>query len=116
MTCTTKNVIYIIKCKVHHKAYVGQTTQMVRVRISKHLAIVKSFKRGVKMNMGHHFNEKTCCINNLVWTPVETIDPSLPKREAEEKLKAAETHWIHKMCSLQPWGMNYIEVDEQVRT
>ena len=116
MTCTTKNVVYVVKCKVHHKIYVGQTTQMVRVRINKHIATVKSFKRGLRRNIGHHFNDETCSLNNLVWTPVQVIDNSIPKREAEEKLKVAETHWIRKLCSLQPWGMNYIEVDEQIRT
>ena len=30
LTCTSKNIVYIVKCKVHHKAYVGQTINMVR--------------------------------------------------------------------------------------
>lgn len=45
ISCCTKRVVYVIKCKVHHKAYVGQTGNMIRVRVNQHLAKVKSFKR-----------------------------------------------------------------------
>ena len=116
LTCTTKNVVYIIKCKKHHKAYVGQTTNMVRVRIGKHLAQTKSFRRGNRTNMGHHFNDPNCSIANLVWAPIDIIPHKNTKREAEIELQKLETHWIRKLCSMQPWGMNYIETDTEVRT
>lgn len=115
LTCTSKNVAYVVKCKVHHKTYVGQTTSMLRARINRHLAMVKSFKCGIKMNMGHHFNGEDCSINNLVWTPVAEVD-DLTMREAETELNKIETRWIRKMCSMQSWGMNYVEIDKQVRT
>ena len=75
--------MYVVKCKIHHKAYVGQTTNMVRVRISKHLAMVKSFKRGIQRNMGYYFNGCGCSINNLVWAPLDYIGENIPKRTAE---------------------------------
>ena len=81
--------------------------------------MVKSFKHGIKRNIGHHFNGEDCSIDNLVWAPVAKVSDNLTKREAETELKRIETVyiWIRKMCSMQPWGMNYyIEIDEQVRT
>ena len=116
LTCTTNNVVYVIKCKQHHKAYVGQTTNMVRVRISKHIAMIKSFHRSKKTNIGHHFNDPQCSLANLVWTPVDIIPPTSSKRDAEARLQKLETLWIRKMCSMQPWGMNHIEIDTSVRT
>ena len=68
------------------------------------------------MNVGHHFNGDDCSIANLVFTPIEGVSDHLPKREAEEKLKILETLWIRKLCSMQPWGMNYLEIDTQTRT
>ena len=116
LTCTTKNVVYVIKCKKHHKAYVRQTTNMVRVRISKHLATIKSFSRGKKINMGHHFNDRNCSIANLVWAPVDIIPDTQTKREAEIKLQKLVTLLIRKMCCIQPWGIDYIETNTEVRT
>jgi hypothetical protein len=88
----------------------------VRARINKHIATVRSFKHDNLLNMGHHFNGSDCSINNLVWTPLDKISDDIPKREAERLLQKLETLWIRRMCSMQPWGTNYIEVDTQVRT
>ena len=49
--------------------------------------MVKSFKRGIKRNIGHHFNGEDCSIDNLVWVPVAKVSDNLTKREAETELK-----------------------------
>ena len=67
-------------------------------------------------NMAHHFNCENCSIDNLVWAPMAKVDEGLSMREAEAELKKIETLWIRKMCSVQPWGMNHIEIHENVRT
>ena len=64
---------------------------MVRVRISKHLAVIKSFSRGKKNNMGHLLNDPNCSIANLVWAPVDIITDTGTKREAEKATKARNT-------------------------
>ena len=83
---------------------------------NKNMATFTSFKRCIQRNMGHHFNDCECSINNLVWAPLDyNIGSNIPKRIAESRLKTLETLWIRKLCSMQPWGMNYIEVDTEVR-
>ena len=116
ISCCTKRVVYVIKCKVHHKAYVGQTGNMIRVRVNQHLARVKSFKRNNMSNMGHHFNGSDCSLDNLVWAPLDKVSDDLTNREAEKLLLTRETLWIKRMCSMQPWGMNCYEVDVVNRT
>ena len=116
LSCCSKRVVYAIKCKVHHKTYVGQTVGMVRARVNRHIARVKSFGRSNMLNMGHHFNGSDCSLNNLVWTPLDKVSDDLSKRDAESLLKIRETLWIRKLCSMQPWGMNCYEVDDNVRT
>ena len=64
---------------------------MVRFRINKHIAVVKSYKRGIRRNMAHHFNGEDCSIDNLVWAPVAKVDEKLSMREAEAELKKIET-------------------------
>ena len=110
LTCCTKRVVYVIKCKVHHKAYVGQTGKIISTRVRQHLATVKSFKRSKMTSMGHHFDGNDCSLSNLVWAPLDKISDDLTNREAE-LLKTRETFWIQKLCSMQPWGMNCYEVD-----
>ena len=116
LTCTTKRVVYAIKCKVHHKIYVGQTIRMLRERISEHIAVTKKFTKDRTTNMGHHFNGDDCSIQNLVFVPIDTVEEHLSNHEAETRLKKLETYWIRKVCSVQPWGMNYLETDTEVRT
>ena len=86
---------------------------MVRVYINNHLANIKRFKRG---HMGHHSNDPECGIHNFRFTPIQTVSEKLTNREAETELKKLETLWIRKTCSMQPWGMNYIEIDTETRT
>ena len=65
--------------------------------------------------MVHHFNGPDCSIANLVFAPVDQVNSTLSDREAEAELKIIETYWIRKMCSIQPWGMTYLEIDTDVR-
>ena len=114
LTCTSTKVVYIIKCKAHHKTYVGQTIKPVRERVNRHIATIK---RGNKRsNMAHHFTGPDCSLTNLTFTPIQQVPTNLTNREAETRLKELETLWIRRLCSIQPWGMNYIERDIEQRT
>ena len=64
--------------------------------------------------MSHHFNESHD-IEQLQFVPLEKIDDRIPKKEAETILKEKETMWIRRLCTLQPWGMNYIPIDTHSR-
>ena len=69
LTCTSKRVVYVIKCKLHHKAYVGQTIKTIKERINRYIAVIK---RGNKrLNMVHHFAGNDCSLNNLMFAPIE---------------------------------------------
>ena len=111
LTCTTKRVVYVIKCKVHHKAYVGQITKTVKERINRHMTLIKRGNRIV--NMVHHFTGPDCSLSNLTFAPIQQVTENI---EAEANFKEMETLWIQRFCSLQPWGMNYIERDTDIRT
>ena len=114
LTCTSKRVVYVIKCKLHHKAYVGQTIKTIKERINRYIAIIK---RGNKrLNMVHHFAGNDCSLNNLMFASIEQVPENISNREAELKLKELETLWIQRLCTLQPWGINYIERDTDIRT
>ena len=59
--------------------------------------------------MVYHFTGPDCSLIKLTFTPIQQVPANLTNREAETKLKELEILWIKRMCSIQPWGMNYIE-------
>ena len=105
LTCTTKRVVYDIKCDECHETYVGQTIKTVRERINKHIALIKRNKTN---HMSLHFN-RAHDLASLQSTQLEKVSDSLTTSEAEKELQIKETLWIRKLSTLQPWAMNYIE-------
>ena len=112
LTCWSSRVVYAIKCNKCHETYVGQTVNRLRDRIQRHITAITSEPT---RHMSHHFN-KSCNIENLQFIPLEKVDDRMSKRDAEQELKRIETLWIRKLSTMQPWGMNYLEVDITVRT
>ena len=111
LTCTDKRVVYAIKCSECHEAYIGQTMRPLRARIAQHLNCIET---KTTHHMSHHFN-KSHPIKHFNFLPLEKIEDSIPAREAEKLLQQKETHWIRKLSTLQPFGMNYLPKDTQRR-
>jgi hypothetical protein len=56
-SCSSKEVVYIIKCKKCPYFYIGQTSKTVKDRIYQHLNSIRSFKLFVKHTpVSNHFN------------------------------------------------------------
>ena len=90
------------------------TMQPLRQRINRQIYIAL-IKKKSNYNMSLHFN-RSHPLSELQFLPLEKIDDSLSKRKAEEQLLKRETWWIRRLSSLQPFGMNYVEVDTNQRT
>ena len=111
LTCWSKRVVYAVKCANCHETYIGQTLRPLRTRITEHIDTVK---RKTNHHMSHHFN-KSCGLNSLQFTPLQKVDDSLHVLTAEKQLQHLETLWIRRLSTLQPWGMNYVEVETESR-
>ena len=85
LTSTIKRVVYVIKCKVHNKAYVGQTIRTIRERINRHIPVIK--RGNSRVNMAHHFTSPDCSLSNLTLTPIQQVMENISNREAEARLK-----------------------------
>ena len=100
-TCTTKNCIYIIKCKqpICQYQYIGHTVNMICARISAHKSSIVSGK-GCKL-LRKHFTE----IHNtsdMSIMPIYMLSDNLTLKQREE----IEDGYILKCNTLFPYGLN----------
>ena len=58
--CKTKNVVYIIRCKLCELFYIGETSRCLSKRFNEHLNSIKKFKpyTNKTTEIGYHFNLK----------------------------------------------------------
>jgi len=57
LSLRSKNVIYILKCKVTGKMYIGMTTRNGNIRIGEH---IRNITRGKSTSVSRHFNANGC--------------------------------------------------------
>ena len=102
LTCTSKNIIYVITCKKCNVQYVGETGQMARNRFNHHNSTIRTNKQ---TPIGIHFNSIKHEQSDLVFTPVQ----QLVINTRSERLKA-EKNWNKKLRTHYPWGLNSLPV------
>ena len=110
--CSSKNVVYLIECKVCSKQYVGSTITKFRYRANNYKSIFRKFEKGEKVskqalnqtNFHEHFlAEQHSGIEDWVITIIdEASDESL--------LRKKELFSIHKLNTFLPIGLNEREV------
>ena len=66
--------------------------------------------------MVHHFSGDDCSLQNLVFVPIDIVNEHLPNTVAETQLKLEQTLWIKKCAPSNHGGMNYLEIDTEIRT
>ena len=98
LSCDAIGVIYLIQCGNCSKQYIGETSRKICDRIKEHLADIRSGDRK-RSNLANHFNSEDCNINSFHYFAIERCP------EDYKRLKR-ETHWIKKLKSFIPNGLN----------
>ncbi|CAJ0929680.1 unnamed protein product [Ranitomeya imitator] len=102
-TCESSYVVYLIKCPCG-LLYVGETTQSVRDRISKHKSTIRC--QNLLLPIPHHFHSAGLSISQLRY---QVIDRAPPPRRGGDRvalLHRKEAFWIHTLETLAPKGLN----------
>ena len=93
--CSTKNVIYLISCKICSKKYVGQTTTTLRARFNNHRYSVLKPKEGRITPVGQHFNSAGHHgVADIILQGLEVVDPP-----TKESLNERESFWLWNLGS-----------------
>lgn len=112
-SCESKGVIYFLKCPCG-LGYVGQTSRIVRTRITEHKSKIRQFIGGSEPNEGsdsetavaRHFLEHRHQVSDLKWCVLEQINTHLESNQFKKRLLSREIFWIHQLDTLCPGGLN----------
>ena len=100
MTCSSTNLIYILKCDICQAIYVGQTTQF-RQRFWNHKNRI-THKHNTALS--NHFNQIGHTLHNLKIFFLERINPQLGTN-TNTLLLRGEAYWINELNTFQN-GLN----------
>ena len=98
LSCSTRNVIYTIKCTKCQLLYVGETKREIRKRIYEHLYSIRSNKPTL---VAQHFNSPGHNINHFTFIGICKVYSKQDKIRKSLELKI-----ISKLNTLHPYGIN----------
>ena len=95
INCESENVIYVLTCKHCQEQYVGQTSNTLQDRITKHKNDAKYKNYLIYQHVKFH---KLNFENNFTVTPIQQV--------AKADLTQTETKWRKTLTTLYPKGLN----------
>jgi hypothetical protein len=99
ISCTSKNVVYLITCKLCGLQYVGETGRMLKERINDHLSAIRLQK---ETPIGIHFNLPLHSSKNFSIIGIENNLDNITNRRARETL------WQNVLKTIHPSGINHL--------
>jgi len=103
ITCSTRNLIYLITCQKCHLQYVGETSRTLRDRTADHISTIKLKKQ---TPIGIHFNSSKHSVLDFKIVGIEAIENENTKlRTSREKF------WQRTLGTLYPRGLNALEIN-----
>lgn len=95
------NVIYSIKCPCG-LLYVGETSQQVKARISKHKSAMRT--NNLLLPIPFHFHKQGHSV--ITFQIIEQVTLNGRGGDIKKLLWKREAFWIHKRCTLEAKGLN----------
>ena len=98
-TCTTRSVVYVIRCTNCNILYIGETQRRLADRVTEHLrSITKNFPG---FPVARHFNPPSTCHKThfKVGILISARGSNKDRLEAEHRL-------IYRLGTMQPRGLN----------
>ena len=98
-TCQNSGVVYMITCEKCGIQYVGQTKRKLQHRFSEHLGYIDNKENAT----GKHFSSQGHSKKDAKVQIIERVFPN-----SSYTLSIRETHWIKKLKTKLPYGLNKI--------
>ena len=101
ISCTSKNVIYLVTCKKCSLQYVGSTSNEFKVRFRNHKSAMKTNKKTCETAI--HFNASEHSLGDFSFIAIEQI---AMQDNTDRILLTREAFWSSQLCTLTPHGLN----------
>ena len=98
-TCTSKNVIYALICKVCGMLYIGETKTPISVRFSDHIRSIRS--NATNKPVAVHFNQANHTVDDVQITAILSTSGN-----QDHMRHIAEQRLISSLNTLKPAGIN----------
>ncbi|CAJ0959390.1 unnamed protein product [Ranitomeya imitator] len=99
-TCNSSFVVYLIKCSCG-LGYVGETTQHIRDRISKHKSTIRCGR--TLLPIPAHFSQHNHNVAQLRYQVIDHVPISRRGGDRIKRLKERESFWIYTLQTLSPY-------------
>lgn len=107
ITCCSTHVTYVLECSCGLQ-YVGRTTRKLSIRIGEHIQNLKGFRHH---SVSQHFRIKhNRHPQHLKFYAIDKIEQNWRKSNLRREVSCNKTHWIFKMNTMKPYGLN-VELD-----
>ena len=101
VTCSSKNVIYLISCNKCSLQYVGSTSNAFKVRFRNHKSAMLTNKKTCEVAI--HFNASPHNLSDFSFICIESI---ISLENIDRILLNREAYWCSQLFTWQPHGLN----------
>ncbi|XP_041430880.1 uncharacterized protein LOC121397711 [Xenopus laevis] len=102
-TCESTYVVYLLKCPCG-LLYIGETTQRIRDRISKHKSTIRTGQTSLPVPA--HFRSAGHAISQLKFQIIDSVPVQRRGGNRLLALQKLEMQWIHRLDTVWPRGLN----------
>ncbi|KAK3099849.1 hypothetical protein FSP39_010733 [Pinctada imbricata] len=99
VSCKSRNVVYLITCRVCQKQYIGETEDGLNMRINNHRSSITTGK--MNLPVAQHFNQ-----DNHSWEDMEVVPIDHNVSWTTDQRVAKENFWQYTLKTIEPDGLN----------
>ena len=104
VTCSSKNVMYLVSCKRCQLQYIGSTTTEFKVRFRNHKSSMITNKKSCEVAV--HFNSTSHSLQDFSFQCIDQINDTNRQDDIDRLLITKEAYWSAQLFTLAPHVLN----------
>ena len=104
LTCSSKNVIYLVTCRKCNLQYVGSTSTEFKIRFRNHNSSMLNDRRTCELAVHYNSSQHEICQRNFII--IEQIAHFQAPLHLDQPLLTREAYWMTQLFTLILHGLN----------